>query len=200
MQNSTSTTIREFRHRLAHTFHSPSFHLSEFLKIEKYFLERYEAVMPALYILKCGLSAFRSASENMIMFNSVDLSGKSTIDSRTLHVNHIRDYTLRLVGKVTSTMDTLLFDNPMFTIDDHDFVHEDPRSRQPSYGFVDDSRNSWYGKTTVLEYIIRTPCLFDRFAYLDHKGKTCWKPGSCYLFMVQIYQLQLSLFILTLLT
>jgi hypothetical protein len=157
--------------------------------------------MPALYILKRGLTAIRSASDDLVAFNSVDMSGKSTlIDSRILHVDHIRDYTVRMLEDVQLTMDRLLFYHPSFQMDDDEFVHEEPRSLSPSYGFVDDKRNKWTKSRTVLEYIFTTPRLCEQFTYFDGRGNIRWKPSACHCRMVEIYQLQMKLFILTLLT
>jgi hypothetical protein len=157
--------------------------------------------MPSLYILKRGLSSIRSASEKLILFNSIDMSGRSTIiDSKTLHLDHIHDFTLRLLGKVTSDMDGLLFHHPIFTIEEGDFVHDDPRSLDPGYSFVDDNRNSWRNKMTALEHILTTPDLRDRFAYVDSHGRVRWKPGACHTHMVDIYRLQMNLFLLVLFT
>ena len=137
--------------------------------------------MPALYILKRGLTAIRSASDDLVAFNSVDMSGKSTlIDSRILHVDHIRDYTVRLLEDVQLTMDRLLFYHPSFQMDDDKFVHEEPRSLSPGYGFVDDKRNKWTKSRTVLEYIFTTPRLCEQFTYFDGRGNIRWKPSACH--------------------
>jgi hypothetical protein len=175
--------------------------LRQFLKVEKYFLEKYEAVMPALYLLKRGLSSIRSAHENLIAFNSVDPTGKITIiDSRSLHLIHIHEYTLRLERQVRERLDQLLFHHPAFDLQDDEFIHDDPRSRDPGYGFTSDPRNSWQGKLTVLEHILTTPHLFESFAYYDEKGDMHWKPGAVHDRLILIYNLQMDLFILILLT
>lgn len=169
--------------------------------MEKYFLEKYEAVIPALYLLKRGLSSYHSAYENMIMFNSVDTSGQSTIiDDQNLHVDQIRDLTTRLQGEVERQLDRLLFHHPAFRIPDDHFVHDEPRCRTPDYGFLDDPKNCWVGEMTVIQYIMSTPDVFDKFAYADEKGLPQWKPGACHAYLVAIYNLQMDIFILLLLT
>jgi len=57
-----------------------------------------------------------------------------------LHIDHLREYTLRLKQDVKVRMDKLLYNNPLFTIPDDEFIHDDPRSRIPGYGFVNDAR------------------------------------------------------------
>jgi hypothetical protein len=47
----------------------------------------------------------------------------------------------------------------------------------------------------VLEYIITTPDVFDRFAYYNAQGVIVWKPGACHATMKKIYNLQMKLFI-----
>ena len=164
-------------------------------------MEKNEAVLPALYLLKRGLSSFCSAHENLITFNSPDTTGRITIiDSQRLHVDHIRDYSLRLEQQVKTKMDALLFNNPLFTISDEEFIHDDPRSRSPGYGFVNDPRNSWHDKPTVLEYILSSPQRLEPFAYHDEKGALHWKPGAVHSRMTAIYHLQMDLFVLILLT
>jgi len=184
-----------------HNFRPLNLDCSQFLKVEQFFLEKHEAVMPALYLLKRGLSSFRAAHENIITFNSPDTTGRITIiDSRTLHVDHVHDYTVRLEKEVKARMDELLFYNPQFTIPDDSFIHDDPRCLNPGYGFVNDRRNPWYGKPTVLQYILTNPDLLDEFAYFDEKKQMHWKPGASHKRMTAIYDLQMDLFVLIILT
>jgi hypothetical protein len=200
MLRDTTAIIREYL-----IFNLPSLSLilshSQFIKFEKYFLEKNEAVMPALYLLKCGLSSFRSAHESLIAFNSPDTTGRvTTIDSRMLHIDHIREYTLRLQHDVEVRMDKLLYHNPLFTIPDDEFIHDNPRCRTPGYGFVNDIRNLWYNKPTVLQFILTSPDHLNEFAYHDENGDFHWKPGAVHNHMIEIYDLQMDLFILILLS
>ena len=49
--------------------------------------------MRALYLLKHGLSAYKFAPENLIAFNSLDTTERSTIiDSQILLVDHIHEF------------------------------------------------------------------------------------------------------------
>ena len=173
----------------------------QFQSVEKFFLEKYQAVLPTLYQLKRGLSSFRSAQENMIAFNSPDPTGRITImDSRALHVDHIHDLTLRLLHQANKKTDELLFHHPQFSIPDDTFIHDDPCSLHPGYGFVHDERNFWTAQPTVLQYILTTPHLLEKFAYFDGRGDMHWKPGAVHARMVEIYNLQMDLFILILFT
>jgi len=75
-----------------------------------------------------------------------------------------------LEWQVRERLDELLFHHPAFDLQDDKFIHDDPRSRDPGYGFTSDPRNSWQGKLTVLKHILTTPHLFESFAYYDEKG------------------------------
>jgi hypothetical protein len=107
---------------------------------------------------------------------------------------------LKALDKLEAQTDQLLFHNPLFTITDTELIHDQPRSTLPGYGFVDDEHNSWSGKMTVLEYILSTPEHFDRFAYRNDKGIIVWKPTACYTFMKDVYNLQMDIFIVIILT
>jgi hypothetical protein len=75
----------------------------------------------------------------MMLFNSLDTTGTSTIfGDRVLHLEDIRDLNIRLINSAKQTMDELLFNCDMFTIPDDEFIHDEPRNREPGWGFVDD--------------------------------------------------------------
>jgi len=60
--------------------------------------------------------------------------------------------------------------------------------------------NSWNDKPTVLQYILTDPDRLSEFAYHDEKGEFHWKPGAIHARMIAIYNLQMDLFILMLLS
>jgi hypothetical protein len=97
-------------------------------------------------------------------------------------------------------LDELLFHHPLFVIDDDELIHDDPRSREPGYGFVNDTRNTWSAKITLLQYILTTDELRQQFTYFDEKGEMHWKPGAVHARMADIYGLQMDIFVLILLT
>ncbi len=47
--------------------------------VEKYFLEKTQAILPHLYLLKRGLASIKSADQSALLFNAPDLSGTSAI-------------------------------------------------------------------------------------------------------------------------
>jgi hypothetical protein len=172
-----------------------------FTAVEKYFLERYEGIMPSMYILLRGLLAISSADENTMLFNAPDTSGTSAIfGSRTLHVSHVRDYVLEKLQDVTSQLDKLTFHQSMFTISPTEHVYDEPRCRTPGYSFLHDNRNSWNSKPTVLEFLLSNPEIFAQYGYINPAGKVVWKPGPCHQAMDAIHSLQMDLFVLTVLT
>jgi hypothetical protein len=63
---------------------------------------------------------------------------------------------------------------------------------------VNDTRNSWCSKPTVLRHILTTPQLLEQFAYFDEFGDIHWKPGVVHARMVEIYHLQMDIFMLIL--
>ena len=169
--------------------------------MEPYFLESNEGIIPSLYILLRGLYAISSADESTILFNSPDMSGTSAIfGSRTLHVSHVKDSVLKKLDHIVRELDRLTFHESTFVIGPNELVHDEPRKRTPGYSFIVDERNSWTRKPTVLEYILTTPNLLQRFAYQDSTGQVVWKPGPCYRYMNDIYQLQMELFLVAILT
>lgn len=137
----------------------------------------------------------------MFKFNAPDAVGDSAIfGHRILRLHHIHQLTQDLIGDIEAKMDKLLFANKDFNIARDEFIHDDPRSRTPGWGFLDDHRNSWHGKKTVVQHIVETPELFERFIYVDKDGKYIWKPAECYEYMADVYDLQMSLFFVKLLT
>ena len=154
-----------------------------------------------MYLLKRGLDSLHSADDSMFKFNAPDAAGDSAIfGHRVLRLQHIHDLTGRIIRDIEAKMDKLLFGNEDFKVDSHEFIHDDPRSRTPGWGFVDDLRNSWHGKKTIVQHIVETPELFQRFIYVNGDGKYIWKPAECYEYMAQVYDLQMSLFFVKLLT
>jgi hypothetical protein len=173
----------------------------EFKRIHRYFEESSETIMPTLYILLRGLLALDSADDNMMLFNAPDATGTSAIiGAHTLHVSHIQKAALDIIAEIELELDSLLFNNLLFNISPSELVHDDPRSREPGWGFLDDRRNSWTNKPSVLEYIIQNPDIFELFGYINPKGEIVWKPGACHAWMKRVFNLQVKLFIATLFT
>jgi hypothetical protein len=102
-----------------------------------------------------------------MLFNAPNATGTSAIiGAHTLHVSHLRKAALDTISEIK-----LLFNNTLFNIDPSELVHDDPRSQEPGWGFLDDKRNLWTNKPSVLEYIIQNPNIFDLFGYINPKGE-----------------------------
>jgi hypothetical protein len=142
-----------------------------------------------------------SANESVILFNSPDMIGnKVQIGSDILDIEEVGRVTKELLAKVTKNMDHLLFGQDIFALPDDLAIYDEPQSRQPGYGFVDDDRNGWKSTKTVLEYIVTSPLVLARFGQVDSQGKIIWYPGACQKYLEDIHLLQNCLFVATLFT
>jgi hypothetical protein len=169
--------------------------------VASHFEESRQAVLPSLYLLHRGIDCLQSADDHVHLFNAPDCSGRSIIiGSSILHLDYFGQTQLQLVKDITAEMDTLLFDCPIFKIGPNEHIHDEPRVRKAGYGFASDTRNSWMSKKTVLQHIVDMPELFQRFAYINHKGGVSWLPGPCNQFMNNIYNLQMKLAVATVIT
>jgi len=169
--------------------------------LAKYFEESSQGIIPALYLLKRGLDSLDSADDKVMLFNAKDPTGHETfIDDRLLRTHDIMTMNNDIIKEASQKMDKLSFHEPSFTISREEFIHDEPRSRQASWGFVDDLRNSWKSKPTLLQHILTHPGLFSDFAYQCPQGGIVWKPGACYKYMREVYELQMDLLVPTLST
>lgn len=175
----------------------------EFEKIRCYFEEATEAIMPTLYILHRGLAALTSADDNMILFNAPDTSGTSAIiGSRIIHLQNVKDVALDAYDRSLQATRKLTFGNPIFDIADDEVIHDNPRNLEPNWSFLKHPMNSWNWKRhpTLLEYVISNPDIFSRYGYYNKKGEIVWKPGACYQYMQEFFDLSMDLFVSMLLT
>ena len=155
--------------------------------------EESESIMPTLYILLRCFLTMRSADDSMLVFNAPDLTGQSAIFGKhQLHVLAIGDALRQLVQEITTELDQLLYHQPDFDIPDSLFIHDEPRGRDAGYGFVADRRNSWTqpDSKTLVQHVINTETLFQRFGFLTADGKFVWQPIACLDYMRRIYKLQ----------
>jgi hypothetical protein len=87
----------------------------------------------------------------------------------------------------------------MFTISPTEHVYDEPRCRKRGYSFLHDNLHSWNSKPTDLKFILSNPEIFTQFEYFNPAGKVVWKPGPCHEAMDTIHNIQMDLFILTVL-
>ena len=131
-------------------------------------------------------------------FNAPDASGTAAIiGSHTIHLRNIKDVALGAYTRSLVAVRKLTFDNPLFDISDDEIIHDDPRNLEPDWSFVKHPLNSWNAKSTptLLEYIISTPELFAQFGYYDAQGDIIWKPGACYQYMREFFELNMDMFV-----
>jgi hypothetical protein len=159
--------------------------------------------MPTLYILHRGLAALNSADETTMLFNAPDATGTAAIiGHHVVHLQNVKDVALDAHDRCLEAISKLTFDSPMFDIADDEFIHDDPRNLEPNWSFLKHPMNSWNSKRnpTLLEYIISNPDIFAQFGYYNTKGEIVWKPGACYKYMRQFFDLTMDLFVAMLLT
>jgi hypothetical protein len=174
-----------------------------FEEIRAYLEERTEAIMPTLYILHRGLAALNSADDSTMPFNSPDTSGTAAIiGSHTIHLHNVKEVALDAYDRSLTAVRKLTFDNPLFDISDDETIHDDPRNLEPNWSFVKHPLNSWNarGTPTLLEFIISTPEIFAQFGYYNAQGDVIWKPGACYQYMRQFFELNMDMFVAMILT
>jgi len=169
-----------------------------FEEIHAYLEERTEAIMPTLYILYHGLAALNSADDSTMPFNSPDTSGMAAIiGSHTIHLHNVKEVALDTYNRSLTAVRQLTFDNPLFDISDDETIHKDPRNLEPSWSFVKHPLNSWNATSTpmLLKYIISTPQIFAQFGYYNAQGDIVWKPGACYQYMQEFFDLNMDMFV-----
>jgi hypothetical protein len=167
---------------------------SAFSKVENFFNERSEAILPHLYLLKRGLTSLHSAEESSLFFNAPDLSGTSAIiGDKVLYLSHIGDLHRRASNEIQHEIDDLTFHHPTFTLVDDIQIHDNPRERTPGYSFVKDTRNVWNHRPSLVQHILETPSLFSKYAYKDPSGHISWKPSVVAATMKRIFDLQMKI-------
>ncbi|KAJ3555709.1 hypothetical protein NP233_g12145 [Leucocoprinus birnbaumii] len=172
-----------------------------FARISSHFEEQNHAILPHLYLLKRGLGGINSAEESALLFNAPDLSGTGAIiGDKTLRLSQIGDLHCRAVEELKAEIDELTFHHPDFQLDPEIPIHDEPRERTPGYSFLEDKRNPWIGKKSLTQYILETPHLFSQFAYINSKGKVCWKPSFVDTWRNRIHRLWLKFLCLIILS
>ncbi|KAF5347917.1 hypothetical protein D9756_010117 [Leucocoprinus leucothites] len=164
---------------------------SAFARVERYFDEKSEAMMPYLYLLKRGIGGVDSAEESTLYFNAPDLSGTSAIiEDKTLHLSRIGDLHQRAAHEIEQEINELTFHDPTFVISPEIHIHDDPQERASAYSFVADRRNPWNNEKTVARHILETPEIFTNYAYITPQGKVSWYPTQIAAQMKRIFKLQ----------
>jgi hypothetical protein len=142
----------------------------------------------------------RSAEDSVVHFNAPDNSGQSAyMGKEVLDLAQIGNGLDKLREDITEGIDRLVFGEPRFTLDEAEQVHDEPKSTQPLYSFVDDTRNIWHTKPSLLQHICDHAHLFSRFAHINpHSNAVLWNPANCMDWMSRFFDVQ-QLFITALL-
>lgn len=157
--------------------------------------ETHSGIMPTLYLLHRQAVSIRSAEGTMITLNAPDLSGTSLImGDSVVEIGQIGKAIISLQQEISDELDELLFRQPCFNIEPDAMLYDSPRTREPGYSFVEDTRNPWNTATfkSVLDYILDTPQVFNQFAYM-HAGIIVWHAGQCLTWRYRIFALQQKL-------
>lgn len=174
---------------------------SQYENIKHFFSENHQALLPQLYIYHRGLAALRSADDQFYQFNAPDFQGNAIIvQGHTLYLSQIRDYVEGLSTKIEAAIDRLTFDLPQCKLDQDTFVHDEPRSRTPAWGFVDHKDNPWAGQHHVLQHILNDPATFESFGFRAANGDVVWKVGRCYQYTKEIFDVLMDILIAIVLT
>lgn len=169
--------------------------------VEKYFQEKTEVILPALYLLKHGLASLQSAEQSALHLNAPDLSGKSAIiGGEELALEEIGALHTCAIDQITSQIDELTFNNDMFRLSPTDLIYDEPRKLQPGYSFITDERNAWVRRPSLVQHILQTPSLFQQYAYLKPDGLILWIPTVVATKLEQIHELQKKILYLIVLT
>jgi hypothetical protein len=109
------------------------------------------------------------------LFNAPDLSGRSAfIEGKELSLDQIGALHTRTIHEITQAIDELTFHQPNYRLDDGEIIYDEPQERKPGYSFVNEPRNSWNHCPSLIQHIIETPGLFEKFAYITPDGTIAW--------------------------
>ncbi|KAF7768400.1 hypothetical protein Agabi119p4_7643 [Agaricus bisporus var. burnettii] len=165
-----------------------------FEPIEKYFNERTESILPTLYLLKRGLASLHTAAESSFHFNAPDLSGKSAIfEGKELSLDDIGELHRQFIAEITQTVNDLTFHHPDFALAETELIHDEPRETKAGYSFVTDQRNSWNHRPSLLQHILQTPSLFQKYAYIMPDGLISWISTSIADYVQEVYDVQMKI-------
>ncbi|KAJ3545813.1 hypothetical protein NMY22_g2295 [Coprinellus aureogranulatus] len=157
----------------------------------EFLLEQSETPMPNLYLLHRGLSAISSAEQSATVLSSPSLESDAvTLKERDLYFIEIGNMVKTLYGELKSGLAQLLFDSEIHLQPIEGKIRDEPHSVIPSYSFLDDKRNPWMKKPTLLEHIMRTPELRERFSWVDQQGKLRLKTGAMGDWLTEAFELQ----------
>jgi hypothetical protein len=92
-------------------------------------------------------------------------------------------------------IDNLIFFKSKFSILKNKNIFNKPKNIKPGYLFVDNPRNLWCNRRTLMQYVLQTPCVFGCFGYIS-ESKIIWYPRAIAKYMKDEYKLQ-NLLIIT---
>ena len=110
------------------------------------------------------------------------------MDGERLSLDDIKQSQDRLVARVESELDTLLWEG--FRLPSDAPILDDPRNRTVGFSFATNPNNKWIRDSPVLQYIIKHR--LDEFAVIDRSipGGIIWKPAPCDVFMHAAFDIQ----------
>jgi hypothetical protein len=143
--------------------------------------------MARLYLLKRLLSAYRSSDHTTLLFNCPNNDGRTfTIDGSRLSLATLSQKQVQLMDEIETRMDQLLWGKFHLSSD----IQDDPRIRDPGFGFATHKGNSWHREPSVLQYIIENHLPDFGQPDPDSDFGIVWNPSKCHAYMDSIFQLQ----------
>jgi hypothetical protein len=89
---------------------------------------------------------------------------------------------------IEKIMDDLLWGK--FQLSTDDTIFDDPRNRDPDFGFATYKRNTWTCGESVIQYIIEKRLSQFGLEDPDSESGILWNPSKCHAYMESIFQLQ----------
>ncbi|KAF7966152.1 hypothetical protein HWV62_39780, partial [Athelia sp. TMB] len=172
----------------------------QFPEVAMYFEEINEAVLPQMYLYLRGLSSLKTADQHFYQFNAPSFQGDAVIiDGETLRLSQIHDFVENLCEQIGETQDRLL-DGKMQLPPDV-LIHDDPRNTTGGYGFPDHIENKKLApEGDLLQHILNTPHLRDKYSYRKPDGTFVWLPGPCHELLKEIHHNMMQICLAILLT
>ncbi|TEB31756.1 hypothetical protein FA13DRAFT_1709657 [Coprinellus micaceus] len=182
-----------FAHLITHLSKSQNITAHEaFDTFKDYLLERSDGIMPNLYLLHRGLASISSAEQSGTLLSSPSWDSNAvTIGEKNLHFHEIGSMIRRLEGDIERDLAKVLFDSETHLAPLDEQIYDEPRRTVPGYSFIDDQRNSWTRKPSMIEHVLQTPELLRRFGTVSpDRSRIDWHTGAITDWLREAFELQ----------
>lgn len=146
-----------------------------------------------------GFAGLRTADDHFFKFNAANFQGDTVVmGDQILRLSQIHSYVEDLCLKIEKDMDAIL--DHQFHIPPDAFIYDDPRSCTGDWGFLDHPKNPWANQMTLMEHILTTPDLCDKYTYKNGQGEIVWNPAPCHQLAKAMFDNEMHLCVGTILT